>query len=268
LGTHQADDRGIRAYARRLGVTPAAVRKGIAAGRIPVGPDGRIDAATADAALAQGAVSGPRVSKSLAEARRRKLAASVRLLDDELLAARANTITPDELQAAWLEACRSVVAEVERTFITMGIKRAKSADAFGVLRDQIDALLNRLVTCLPPEPVAAESAVEIDLATLSSVDLATMRADRQAEKMELQRALTRGELLEMDRAFAEIEDRIARARGLFLAVPARTAPLFELGEPEGRRALARDFLHALDELATHGVTAGEYLPAALREASA
>ena len=109
-------DRGVRAYARRLSVSPAAVRKGVAEGRIPIGAEGRILPDAADAALARGVVSGPTVSRTLAEARRRKLAASVRLLDDELAELRANSVTPADLKRDWLEACRLVAAEVERTF--------------------------------------------------------------------------------------------------------------------------------------------------------
>ena len=115
LSSHPTD-RGVRAYARRLSVSPAAVRKGVAEGRIPIGAEGRILPDAADAALARGVVSGPTVSRTLAEARRRKLAASVRLLDDELAELRANSVTPADLKRDWLEACRLVAAEVERTF--------------------------------------------------------------------------------------------------------------------------------------------------------
>ena len=84
-----------------------------AEGRIPIGAEGRILPDAADAALARGVVSGPTVSRTLAEARRRK---PVRLLDDELAELRANSVTPADLKRDWLEACRLVDAEVERTF--------------------------------------------------------------------------------------------------------------------------------------------------------
>ena len=84
MGTPLSTDKGIKAYARRLSVTPAAVRKGVAEGRIPVDAEGRIQTKAAGEALAAGTVQGSRVSRSLAMARRRKLRAAVRLLDDEL----------------------------------------------------------------------------------------------------------------------------------------------------------------------------------------
>ena len=82
---------GIKEYARARGVSPAAVRKGIREGRIATDADGRVLVEQSDARLAQGAVHGRAVSPTLAEARRRKAAAAVRLLDDEVAALRAST---------------------------------------------------------------------------------------------------------------------------------------------------------------------------------
>jgi hypothetical protein len=268
LGSHP-DDKGVRAYARRHQISPASVRAGIAHGRIPVGQDGRILVAAADAALAKGTLSGARVSPSLANARRRKLAASVRLLEDEIAALRADCVSPTAARDAWLEACRLVAAEVVK-LIEVGPRLAglPYAASFLHLRYEVDALLNRLVDVVPEaEAILAATQTNVAIAKLSAVELATRRADLQAERMELRRSLRRNTMVSLGAFAAAAEDVIARSRSLLLAVPSRCSPLFELGCEAGVKALTQDLRHALAELAVHGVKEADFVPAALREPS-
>ena len=85
--------------------------------------------------------------------------------------------------------------------------------------------------------------------------------------MELQHAVMRGDLIKLDRVVAGIEDRIGRCRALLLGIPSRASPMFEMSEARGRQVLADDMVHALAELAAHGVKAGDYIPAKLVEAA-
>ena len=133
-----------------------------------------------------------------------------------------------------------------------------------MLRDQVDDLLTRLAGCLPEEFVEAETEPKRpDLTKLSAVKLATMRADRQAERLELRHAVMRGDLIELDQVVAGMEDRIGRCRALLLGIPSRASPMFEMSEDRGRQVLAADLTHALGELTGHDVEAADYIPAKL-----
>src|SRR5687768_14105582 len=83
-----------RAYARARGVDESTVREHVASGLLKPAllPDGSIDAALADALLAKGRTRGERTAPDLAGARRRKLAAQVALLADEVAEREGNLV--------------------------------------------------------------------------------------------------------------------------------------------------------------------------------
>lgn len=253
---------GIKEYARQRGVSPAAVRKGIREGRIAADAAGKVLVAESDARLAQGAVHGRSVSPTLADARRRKMAAAVRLLDDEVAALRASCLPADEVRFMWLNLCRESAASLATLLdLTPELAKIRPVMAAERLRERLHEILNDLATRQPDVPVHAEPTADgPDLASLSAVELATLRADLQAEALELKRRLRLGELLAESKVQEEIHNRILPARSRLLGTPTACGGWFELGEAEGRRRLRQDLADSLSELAGFGVTAAEFLP--------
>src|SRR5215208_7216443 len=83
-----------RAYAKARGVDESTVREHIKNGLLKPAllPDGSIDPALADALLAKGRTRGRDAAPDLAGARRRKLAAQVALLADEVAERQGNLV--------------------------------------------------------------------------------------------------------------------------------------------------------------------------------
>ncbi|OWK20633.1 hypothetical protein AJ88_27650 [Mesorhizobium amorphae CCBAU 01583] len=86
-----------RAYAKRRGCTEKAIRDRIADGTLvkAVLPDGTLDADKADKLLAAKVTAGKHVGSDLNDARRRKLAAGVALLQDEVEALVVSVVPVD-----------------------------------------------------------------------------------------------------------------------------------------------------------------------------
>ena len=100
-----------RAYAAQAGVSEATVRKHLRSGllRPALLPNGNIDAAKADELLARQRTRGT-VSAALSDARRRKLAAQVALLADEIARRQKNLCRRDEAD----EEIQTMLCEIVR----------------------------------------------------------------------------------------------------------------------------------------------------------
>jgi hypothetical protein len=133
-----------RQYAAHRGVSRQMVDKYVAAGVIPV-RSGLINPLKADAALAKRSIAaGPGVS--LAEARRRKLAASVALLVDEVEQLEASAVPPAEFAEYW-SAVGSVIRqrfEEMSTQVVLQVAGRPAAEAFAVLTETVREVLTDL----------------------------------------------------------------------------------------------------------------------------
>ena len=100
-----------RAYAAQAGVSEATVRKHLRSGllRPALLPNGKIDATKADELLARQRTRGT-VSAALSDARRRKLAAQVALLTDEVVRRQESLCRRDEAD----EEIRTMLCEIVR----------------------------------------------------------------------------------------------------------------------------------------------------------
>ena len=263
---------GIREYARRHSVTPKAIRKAVDEGRIVTDADGRILVAESDARLAQGAVHGRRVSHSLAEARRRKMAAAVRLLDDEVALLRGNSHERGECRLTWQTLCAEAATELVKLLDLVpelaGMRPVMAAERLRErLYEILDDLAGRTTVDLPIRPEADDEEKAPTLADMSAVELATLRADLQAESLELRRRLRQGELLNGDEVDTVIRDRIYVSRSRLLGLPNACGGWFELGPEEGSKRLREDLADCLAELAALGVEPADFLPPVLLTAA-
>jgi hypothetical protein len=139
-----------RKYAVRRGVSEKAIRKAIANGRIvsAVLEDGTSGAGKADELLASSTVAGVRVSTTLAEARRRKAAASAALIQDEI-ADMEQSLCPVAV-AAVIEAEDIVWTYAKRRFMANvlpcsdRIVRQPAEVVFAILMDAVDRALHEI----------------------------------------------------------------------------------------------------------------------------
>ena len=88
----------LRAYARHRKCTLGAVQKAVAAGRIPVRADGRVDFAKADAAWAANTRARGPAARSLADAQRRLVDTKRRLAELELRLRRGELVPAMEVR--------------------------------------------------------------------------------------------------------------------------------------------------------------------------
>jgi hypothetical protein len=253
-----------REYARRRGVDEKAIRKAIEAGILKAAlRDGLIDVAAADALLSAHKIGGQQVSSGLVKARTRKLAAGVALLRDEIVDLQAST-----LPAAGVAALtRDIALHVSRIFWAMTNTAARLAGlerstAIAVLDDEVRARLQAIADTRVQVPRSKSRKREDDrsaLSEMSAVDLAAERATLQATRMEIERGLRVGELVDLATAQAAAVDRVLRMRTKVLALPAKLGA--SMGETVDAAELApvleAELGAALAELACDAVSAAE-----------
>lgn len=242
-----------RQYAKRRGVSERSIRRAIEDGRIAASvlPDGMLDSDQADGLLAVGSVTGAAVPPKLADARRRKLAATVALLADDL----------DELERSVLtravgEATDDlIVREVARQFLALPDELAPKvaglapAIAAPIVEDAVRDALNRiadkgekLADDRAPTTDVAVVAAAPDLASMSATQLAAMKADLQARKLEIERGLKRRELMTVDEWERSMGLRMTTAKHRVCGLHYKTASRFDSATVDGARSIIRDEL--------------------------
>jgi hypothetical protein len=251
-----------RAYARQRGVSEGAIRKHLASGLLAPAllADGSLDPARADALLARQRTRGV-VSAALSEARRRKLAAQVALLADEIAQRQENLCRRDEVD----EAIRAILREIARGLrpILDGIPELAGADArtaFAVLTDSVHTTLQALseAEIVSTEVAESQPVQGLAICDLDAVQLAARKAELEALRLELARAQARGELIPNADVEWSLIRRLANARTVLLALPSRLAPLFPIFTPQAAEAAVRRALEdAISNLAGEDVAAGE-----------
>jgi len=218
-----------RIYAVRRGTS----EKAIANGRIvnAVLEDGTIDAGKADELLASSTVAGVHVSTTLANARRRKAAASAALIEDEI-ADMEESLCP---VAAVIEAEDIVWTYAKRRFManvlpcSERIARQPAEVVFRILMDAVDRALHEISnteikrkSSRKPKPRKAKAK---PLADMTADALAILRMELLARRLELRRAVKRGELVAPDEFSRPFYDEVGRVRTNMLSLPAKWAPL-------------------------------------------
>lgn len=277
-----------RAYAKRRHVSEAAIRKRIADGTLvkALTKDGRIKPDVADRLLAAATTAGEKAPISLVDARRRKSAAAIALLQDEVDAVAAGylpkRLIDESTRRINLTAARGLF---RLPFILAALVAKKPPTIAGRIIDETvrrvltevagsdpsaiaeDAIGNRSKGEIPPLP-AVMSASTV-LSDLAPVQLATMRTDLLARRLELRRAIAKGELGHIETWKREEMARITITQRLCLAMPHKLAPYMERATPAKVVDLVEhEIINILHHLACDAVSHAELVAAARKDNAA
>lgn len=247
-----------RAYGRARGVSEGAIRGYIRSGllRPAILADGSIDPARADEILAGGLTRGPGSPLELAAARRRKLRAECRLLNDELDALLAECIPREDLDEFLGKAALSMIPALRlladaAPSLAGGEPVRIAASLSDLVYEILTAISTTPVTCDDAPP--GDKADGHDLADLDAAELAALKTDLQARRLEIVRQIERGELVRFMPAVDEFGDRLSAFRASLLALPTKAAPQL-CATPKAARAFVRELLvEAVGKLEGRGV---------------
>lgn len=242
-----------REFARRRGVSERSVRRAIEDGRIAAAvlPDGSLDADLADGMLSSGSVTGVSAPSSLAAARRRKLAATVALLADELGELERSVLTR-VVGEATDDLC---VSEVARQLLTLPDELAPQvaglapAIAAPIVEDAVTAAMNRIADGgeklaedhAPTTGVAVATSAP-DLAGMSATQLAALKAHLQARKLEIERGLKRRDLMTIAEWEQSMGLRMMTTKHRVCGLHYKTAARFDSATVEEARSIIREEL--------------------------
>jgi hypothetical protein len=255
-----------REYAKRRGVSPTTIRRHVLSGLLAPAllPDDSIDATLADQILAKNLTRGAGAIPGLEAARRRKLLVEIALLTDELDALRSERVLPI-VELEFLRSFYALVARNSARVVADGAMLAgkEPREAFAVLTESVYATLTTIAETqaqardVPADPDDLASGVPIE--KLDLVDLAALKADRQAARLELNRATSRGELVLIADMSDDLGDRITNYRARLLGLPSRAAPLFQsLGTADEAQATTFELVaEALAQFADDAMSATE-----------
>lgn len=281
MGTVKPRGLSRRAYAKARGVDEKAVRLHIESGLLKpaILPDGSLNAGLADVLLSTGTVKGPASAPDLADARRRKLAAQVALLQDEIAERRASLVTIVDRD----KLVRTMVLEVARRSAAIVKHAGKAAglpvvEAASVMTDRVHELLTELST----QPFEAEQEAKRQdrgarnfnvpnlnvepsvsaLADMSTTELAARKADLEAERLEILRDVQNGVVEEVDEALLGLTRRLLDFRSALLAMPTRVAPVLQFSKAAAaRQEVAKILRECVGNLAGPDTTEAELLEA-------
>lgn len=252
-----------RAYAKRRNVTEAAIRKRIADGTLAnaMTPSGLIDADLADKLLAENTTAGNQTTSGLSEARRRKAAASIALLRDEVEALESSFVPHDQADAVvkWLSliAARRILQVADIAAQVAGKPPAVAALA---IDEAVRAAQNDIAATPIPEPrkPAAKGKAGKSLASMTLVQLATLRSNLHARRLEVQRHVKRGEVIALPKLESQLMHRLAVFKTNVSAMHAKLAPRFEGATPaKARTILLTELQQIVETLACKAVSAAE-----------
>ena len=159
--------------------------------------------------------------------------------------------------------CRESSAELATLLdLTPELAKLRPVMAAERLREKLYEISTTFPRATPTWRCATKPAPEgPDLDKMTAVELATLRADLQAEALELKRRLRQGELLAENKVTEDIQNRLLPARSRLLGLPTAVGAWFELGEAEGKKRLRQDLVDSLSRTRRVRCGAGR-LPAA------
>lgn len=253
-----------RAYAKRRHVTEAAIRKRIADGTLgdAVLVDGRIDPDVADRLLAENTTAGDRSPPGLSAARRRKGAAAIALLRDEVEALERSHMPRDLADHTTRRLSLIVATRLLR------IADDIAADVVGkparTAADIIDKAVFAALTEISETKVKGRSNSSTKrrrgkaLAKATLVELATLRADLQARRLEVEHRIKRHEVIGIARWEVQLLNRVIVVKTNVLAMHHKLAPRFENATVAKAKAiLAEDLRRIVEGFACKAVSAAE-----------
>lgn len=259
-----------RAYAKRRGCTEKAIRDRISDGTIAsaILPDGSIDMDLADRLLAEKVTAGKHTGSDLNEARRRKLAAGVALLNDEVSELAASVVRREDGARLVREQSLEIAARLFRIADDTAPKVAgkEAVTAASIIEGEVYTALTELCggdASLPPDGEddnSDEPPVRVGepLGDLSSVELAALKASLEARRLEIRRALNIREIVEIEAIVGPWADRLSIVRNRALGIHVKVAPFFVTAKtPEAKRILEVEISEVVEELADNAVSFAE-----------
>ena len=258
-----------RAYAKRRGCTEKAIRDRITDGTLAkaVLPDGTIDADKADALLAARVTAGKHVGSDLNEARRRKLAAGVALLQDDVSALVDSVVRVDDAGQHIRQNSLEIAQRLFRIADECAGKVAgkEAATAADILDDAVRAALDDLSDGgSEDDDLDNEDAPYLEaqnppggaaLDDLTAVQLAALKADLEAHRLETKRALNNGKLVEIERICGEFAARCSIVRNRMLGLHMKIAPhLLSADKRKAKELLEIEISEGVEEMACTWVT--------------
>ncbi len=256
-GKRRSSGMSRRGYAERRGVSDATVRRHLTSGLLAPAllPDDTIDADLADAILARSLTRSSAIP-AVDAARKRKLAAEIAMLQDEVTTLIDERVSP----AAAREFVRDLLTLCAKQSIGVvdagaGLAGHVPVDCFTTLTEAVftslTAIAETRATTRTIEDEAAPTFAGVRLDALELTDLVALKADLQAQRLETLHATARGEMVLIAAIETDIIDRIANFRARLLAIPSRGAPLFQtLATADEARALTLELsAEALAQLA-------------------
>jgi hypothetical protein len=240
--------------------------------RPAVNPDGTLNPDKADAILSTQLTRPGGPPPALADARKRKLLIQVVVLADEVAELRGGLVPPADvvaLERALFAAAAQILGEM---ILPLGaeLAGAPAHTAFTKLDaatfDALTALSEADLVWTAPlgagegageaERVVADAATPPD--ELDGVGLAARKAALEAERLEILRAKSRGELVEIETEAARLSGPILNCRTAALALAHKFAPSFQHLTREEAAALLRDaILEVVDHLETTNISTAE-----------
>ncbi|MER9761595.1 hypothetical protein [Mesorhizobium sp. M0138] len=263
-----------RSYAKRRGVTEKAIRDRITDGTLTnaVLSDGTLDGDLADRLLAEKVTAGKHVGSDLNDARRRKLAAGVALLQDEVEALAVSVVPLDGVAPH----IREITIDTARRLYVIaddfaGKVAGKVADeAAGIVDGAVREALTEIsggYAALGEDPDSEDAtyfeakksrARGAPLDDLTAVQLAALKADLEAQRLETKRGLINGELLEIKQIGDEFASRCSIVRNRMLGLHVKVAPHFQnANKREAKKLLEIEISEAVEEFGCAWVTAAD-----------
>lgn len=238
-----------RAYAKRRNVTEAAIRKRIADGTLSsaMTADGKINPDLADKLLAENTTGGNQTTAGLSEARRRKAAASIALLRDEVEAFERGFAPAQVIDALRKRVSLVIAAHFLKIVPDTSAHLAGKPPAIAakIIDDAVFAAL--IAISETKRKVDTEGASKPQkgkaLAKMTAVELATLRADLLARRMEVERQVKRQELVSVKKFEAEFMNRIVVIKTNAQAMHAKLATRFQKASAEKARKILLTEIH-------------------------
>lgn len=252
-----------RAYAKRRNVTEAAIRKRIADGTLSsaMTADGKINPDLADKLLAENTTAGNQTTSGLSEARRRKAAASIALLRDEVEALE-NSVAPQaeaDKAVKWLS-----LTFAWHMLQVADIAPQVAGKAPAVAADLIDKAVRAAQNAIAATPIprskksTTRGKAGKPLASMTLVQLTELRTNLLARRLEVQRRINRGEDADLKLLLEQLLNRAAIFKTRAASLHAKLAPRFERTTPARARAILLDELeHIVEVLACKAVSASD-----------
>jgi len=261
----------IREFARREACSDTTVHKALKAGTITPYADGSLDPALvgtawrgANSPANHGANTGPKVrTGTLSAAKLRKARAHVRKLQDQVTELFDAVLTREEAAGTAIAVSRHAADRLNRIpDDAAGVVVGRHAGLIAELvRELVHTALDDLASTTATAQGREEQKPLLEFSDMDAIQLAAAKETLLAEKLEIERALKRGELVDQGAFEGEFIRRASATRTTLLGMPSKLAPhLASAPDAAAARGLLQaEVNHAIAHLACEHISAAELI---------